>query len=323
MNRHILVCLGIIVGAVAAGAVPAAAQDADPTGFYFYDSWAGQVGSGPDSAWGTENATDPNNGNVHYYNTTPTQATASRPTTLQVINDATSPTGRALRLTILPDPSSSTVYQSAEISTKLAGAPGNNIQYGHIEACIKVAGAAGTGADSVWPAFWMLGTNIASLGWPKCGEIDILETKGSQETVNQAHLHCANTGGGDVNGGNGVGASYTLPAGALMYNAYHTYAIDWSPGKVVWSLDSIPYLTETPTSANFTSASGVWAFDNHPFYLILNICQGGPFANTGHALTQPLNMDVAYVSVTALPEPATLTMLAVSAGGLLLRRRRR
>jgi beta-glucanase (GH16 family) len=294
--------------------------------YYFYDDWAGRVGLGPGSAWGVENATDPNNPAVHYYNTTPSQSTTARPTTLQVINDATSPTGRALRMTIRQDPNfaSNGIYQSAEISTKLGGAPGNNIQYGHVEACIKVAGSSGQGADSVWPAFWMLGANITTSGWPKCGEIDIMEAKGSQMNVNQVHLHGpVPPSNGDYLGGIGVGGSYTLPGGKYMYQDYHIYAIDWSPGKIVWSIDGTSYLTETPTSSNFISSGGTWVFDGHPFYLIFDICQGKPFADTGHALTQTLNMDVAYVSVTALPEPATLAMLSAAASGVLLRRRRR
>src|SRR5271165_768923 len=136
-------------------------------GSSFYDDWAGEVGAGPDSAWGVENATDPNNGNVHYTNITPSQSSASNPTTLQVISDPTSPTGRALQMTIVP--AGNGVYDSSEVSTRLGGAPGNNIEYGHIEASIKVAGGPGAGADSVWPAFWMLGNNISSVGWPRCG----------------------------------------------------------------------------------------------------------------------------------------------------------
>ena len=143
----------------------------------------------------------------------------------------------------------------------------------------------------------MLGDNISSVGWPACGEVDIMESKGSQPTVNYSTLHGPRPGGGDYNGGAGVGGSYTLPDGATLYGGYHTYAIDWSPGKITWSIDGVPYLTETPSSPNFTAAGGNWVFDNHPFYLIFDICQGGPFASTGHNITGPLNMDIAYVNV--------------------------
>jgi beta-glucanase (GH16 family) len=301
------------------------------TGSMFYDSWAGEVGGGPDSAWGVENLTDPNNGNVHYTNITPSESSASNPTTLMVISDSTSPTGRALQMTILPSPNFATdggIYDSAEISTKLSGVIENNVEYGHIEASIKVAGGPGTGADSVWPAFWMLGDNISSVGWPNCGEIDIMETKGSQETTNGGHIHGPLTSGGDYNGGSGVGGDYTLPNGALMYSGYNTYAIDWSPNEITWSVDGVPYLTETPASSNFPS-NGEWVFNNHPFYLIFDICQGGPFASTGNNITEPLNMDIAYVEVTvsnnapsssdsggAVPEPGTAALLAVGAFGL-------
>ena len=97
MERLPLICLPLLANAPAAcWLVPSGlglgllffATPANGQGSSFYDSWAGQVGSGPDSAWGVENLTDPNNGNVHYTNITPSQSNASNPTTLQVINDS-------------------------------------------------------------------------------------------------------------------------------------------------------------------------------------------------------------------------------------------
>ena len=105
-------------------------------------------------------------------------------------------------------------------------------------------------------------------------------------------------GNSDYNGGSGVGGTYTLPNGAYMYSGYNTYAIDWSPNQITWSVDGVACLTETPTSSNFVSAGGSWVFNGHPFYLIFDVCQGGAFAGTGNALTHPLSMDIAYVSVT-------------------------
>ena len=183
---------------------------------------------------------------------------ASNPTTLQIIDDPTSPTGRAFAN---DDPARSQYRRQVRfrgnLHQTLCGWR-KQLRYGQVNALIKVAGGPGAGADSVWPAFWMLGDNINSVGWPTCGEIDIMETNGSNENQNYEHIHCPSTGGGDVNGGAGVGAFNPLPGGGYMYSGYHLYGIDWSPNSITWSIDGVPVLTETPTSSNFTAptASG-------------------------------------------------------------------
>ena len=122
----------------------------------------------------------------------------------------------------------------------------NNVEYGHIESCIKVAGSSDTGCRStVWPAFWMLGSNIDSVGWPTCGEIDIMETKGSQEgrearrplTMARPHARTSAPGG-----------QYTFPVGQYMYSGYHIYSVDSVAEQIVWSVDGHPYYTATPQS---------------------------------------------------------------------------
>ena len=287
------------VGGLVCAAVLGLAAAASGNGSAFYENWAGEVGGGPDLAWGAENATDPNNSNVHYYNTTPAEATAAHPTTLEVIDDPTSPTGRALQMTILPDPNfaSNGIYQSAKISTKLS-ARGQQCRVRPYRGQHQGRRGPRHGRQLRLARFWMLGDNISSVGWPACGEVDIMESKGSQPTVNYSHLHGPTASGGDYNGGAGVGGSYTLPGGATLYGGYHTYGA-WighpanSPGRS----NGVDYLTETPTSSNFVNSGGTWVFDGHPFYLIFDICQGGPFASTGHNITEPLNMDIAYVNV--------------------------
>lgn len=283
-------------------------------GSVFFDNWAGRVGNGPGSAWGAENATDPNNGAVHYTNVTPANATAANPSTIQVINDSTATYGQALQMTLMPNPSGNGTYLSSEVSTKVDPSQlGNNIEYGHIEASIKLPGGSNSGA--VWPAFWMLGDNISSIGWPACGEIDIMENKGSQPGVNQAHIHGPLSNGQDYNGGSGVGGSYTLSNGQSFFNSYHSFAADWSPDSITFSVDGTAYKTVTPSSL---PSGGSWVFNNHPFYLILDVNEGGSFAPG--VITTPQIMDVAYVSVS-VPEPMSVNSLLMCGATAIARHR--
>jgi len=169
-------------------------------------------------------------------------------------------------------------------------------QYGHIEASIKMPRGQG-----IWPAFWALGDNIGSVGWPNSGEMDIMETIGSTTNVNHGSLH-----GPGYSGGNPLTGTYTAPGGASLADAFHTYAIDWAPNSVSFSVDGNVYETHTSAETN----GNPWAF-NHPFFLLLNVAVGGNWPGSPNSSTVfPQQMLIDYVHVYAqgtgtTPPPST------------------
>src|SRR5262245_59657524 len=134
-------------------------------------------------------------------------------------------------------------------------------EYGRLEARLKVPFGQG-----IWPAFWMLGSNIDSVGWPNCGEIDIMENIGREPSIVHGTLH-----GPGYSGGNGIGGGYTLPGGQRFSDAYHTFAIEWSPNSIRWYVDDQLYQTRTPADL---PAGRTWVYD-HNFFMILNLAVGG------------------------------------------------
>ncbi|HTB23205.1 MAG TPA: family 16 glycosylhydrolase [bacterium] len=174
--------------------------------------------------------------------------------------------------------------------------------YGMIEASIELP-AGTTEGSGLWPAFWMLGSNINTATWPLCGEIDIMENIGQYDTNTQngGHIHGpVEPGGGDYNGGDGVGTTYTLPAGQAMNTAFHLYAVSWTPTSITYYVDGVAY--QTLTAANLPGG-GEWVF-NHPFFIIMNLALGGP---VGGAVTCsfPQQMLVDYVRVYKLTDNGT------------------
>lgn len=168
-------------------------------------------------------------------------------------------------------------YTSARLKT----ASHFSQKYGRFEARIKIPTGKG-----VWPAFWTLGDNIDSVGWPECGEIDIMENIGKEPAIVHGTAH-----GPGYSGANGIGAPYTLNTGAFA-DGYHVYAIEWQPGSIVWSVDSIPY-----ESVLATQVPGTWVFD-HPFFIILNVAVGGYWPGSPDGTTIfPQTMRVDYVRV--------------------------
>ncbi|MEJ0089429.1 MAG: family 16 glycosylhydrolase [Limisphaerales bacterium] len=177
--------------------------------------------------------------------------------------------------------------------------------YGRIEASIKIPRGQG-----IWPAFWTLGENIDPLGWPKCGEIDIMENIG--KTGEQGKVYGTIHGpqpGGDYNGGAGVGGSYTLPGGAVLGDDFHVFAIEWTTNQIKWFMDNQQYFTATPASL---PGGGTWVFTNSQF-VILNVAVGGNWPGYPDGTTVfPQQMLVDYVRVysfaSAPPTPVSVVI---------------
>src|SRR6266852_2138892 len=162
----------------------------------------------------------------------------------------------------------------------------HEFQYRRIEARMKLPVGAG-----LWPAFWMLGTNIGSVNWPTCGEQDIMEwVPKYTPTTTSSTDH-----GPGYSGGAGIGRRFTFPNGATIDSDYHTYGVIWSQNQMQYYRDdpTKPFFTVTPASI---PAGTQWVF-NHPFYLILNFAIGGGFGGTINNPPNPSKMLVDYVRV--------------------------
>ncbi|MFD2764955.1 glycoside hydrolase family 16 protein [Micromonospora eburnea] len=157
--------------------------------------------------------------------------------------------------------------------------------YGRFEARIKIPRGQG-----IWPAFWMLGNDIATNPWPNSGEIDIMENIGREPSTVHGSLH-----GPGYSGGNPLTGQTSLPGGQALADAFHTYAVDWAPDSVTWYLDGVAYSRKTPADAG----GNRWVFD-HPFFMIMNVAVGGNWPGSPDGSTVfPQTMVVDYVRVQA------------------------
>jgi beta-glucanase (GH16 family) len=166
--------------------------------------------------------------------------------------------------------------------------------HGRIEARIKIPRGQG-----IWPAFWMLGTNIDSVGWPACGEIDIMENIGREPGTVHGTVHgpgCAVAG---------IGGSVTVPGGAAVADQFHVFAVECGPERIAWFMDDRQYFTVTPASLPKKSR---WVF-NQPKFLLLNLAVGGDWPGYPDSTSNfPQRMIVDYVRVyEKSPQPESLT----------------
>jgi len=168
-------------------------------------------------------------------------------------------------------------YTSARIVTRGLFEP----TYGRFEARIKLPWGQG-----IWPAFWLLGADIDSVGWPQCGEIDIMEYRGQEPSIIHGTTH-----GPVYYGNNGITMSYELFNSRFDLD-FHLFAIEWGPDYIDWYVDDVFYHSVTPVDL-----TGEWVFD-HPFYIILNLAVGGNYVGPPNQNTVfPQSMLVDYVRV--------------------------
>ena len=162
-------------------------------------------------------------------------------------------------------------------------------EYGRYEARIKIPKGQG-----IWPAFWMLGSDIGTVGWPACGEIDIVENVGFEPSKVHGSMH-----GPQYSGDNPLTGAYTLPHHVAFSDAFHVFAVEWEPQVVRFYVDNIRYETQTIDSI---PSHKHWAFD-HPFFVLLNVAVGGQWPGNPDASTSfPTSMLVDYVRVYQLKQ---------------------
>jgi beta-glucanase (GH16 family) len=158
-----------------------------------------------------------------------------------------------------------------------------NLKYGRID--IRAALPKGQG---LWPALWMLGKNINSVGWPKCGEIDIMEMIGGgsgKDNKVYSTVHWDNAGSHAQYGQN------TALASGVFNDEFHVFSMVWDDKKITSYLDDKPYYVIDITPA------GLKAFQEE-FFFIFNVAVGGNWpGNPDGTATFPQQMVVDYVRV--------------------------
>ena len=170
-------------------------------------------------------------------------------------------------------------YTSAKITTrgKLVVSP-----VGRLEARIKLSSGQG-----LWPAFWMLGSTCPQEPWPNCGEIDIMENKGSQSTTTSSALH-----GPGYSGATPFAHAQTFPSSTIT--EFHTYSMQWDLSSVTWLVDGVVHYSVGRDQIQSYGPSVL----GKSFIVILNLAIGGHF--DGDPLSDsifPATMVVDYVRV--------------------------
>lgn len=168
-------------------------------------------------------------------------------------------------------------YTSARITTN-----GHfSFTYGRLEARIKIPYGQG-----IWSAFWLFGDNCPTVGWPKCGEIDVMENIGREPTTIHGTVHGPRN---DVD----YSGTYDVAHGAAS-DDFHVYALEWDPAHLYFFVDGINYYTFDKITL---MSEQDWVYD-HPFSIVLNLAVGGTWPKSPNSTTVfPQKMSISYVRV--------------------------
>ncbi|MGC2297994.1 MAG: glycoside hydrolase family 16 protein, partial [Acidobacteriaceae bacterium] len=165
-----------------------------------------------------------------------------------------------------------------------------SFQYGRIEAKMMLPESQG-----MWPAFWLLGNNIATISWPACGEADIMEHIDGSNPENSGYDWIAGSVHGGASSSTEVSGTQQYHPAAFSAAAWHTYGMIWSKGEVQFYVDDPSNIYATFNPSNF---NGTWPFDQGPMFVILNLAVGGTWPGSPDSTTVfPSTMLVDYVRI--------------------------
>jgi len=185
--------------------------------------------------------------------------------------------GGVLTIEARNEPFQGSQYTSARMKTQGK----KSFKYGRVD--IRALLPKGQG---IWPALWMLGNNITSVGWPACGEIDIMEMIGGSGRENRVH----GTVHWDNNGHVNAGGFYTRPSGTFA-DEFHVFSIIWDETQIRWFVNDIQYYVINITPGHMTEF-------HQEFFFLFNVAVGGNWPGNPNSTTNfPQKMKVDYIRV--------------------------
>jgi beta-glucanase (GH16 family) len=308
-------CLFILVSLFAGGGTYASAQS-------WTLAWSDEFNGSANSAinaqnWQYDTGILSVNNEVEYYCAPGSSTTPCDPNTPNAYIDGSGHLViQAIRKNSGVDP-----YSGSWTSARLNSNYLQSFQYGRIESSMTLPLGPG-----LWPAFWALGTNISTVGWPASGEIDYMENVPSSGGLGPSTISSTMHGGFNSSncycGGNGMGKKYAFPSNdpnGPDVTTFHTYGAIWSPNMVQFYVDDPSNIFFVRTTSDLPSGFQ-WDF-NHPFFLLLNLAVGGTGSWPGppdNTTPSPALMQVDYVRAytpsTVTAPTMTATSISVAAG---------